>query len=365
MPTPDYWHYPRTALADSVLMAFGSGLSHALTMFAPRRMGKTEFLLKDIAPRAAEQGWRVFYHSFMSDGDEGGEVFRLSLAEFAAGRARTWLKPLTARVSAEVLGVKAELATRDARAPHSLTEVVQALAAGGRCLLLLDEAQILTRQARNEELLGGLRTGLDINKDTLKVLFTGSSREGLRRMFSEARAPFFHFGTNIELPTLERAFCTHLAAAFTRSTGRVLDEAQLWDAFVACGHVPAHLRAVVEAMVLNAGLTLATAVRLTSHHQHDETQYARQLNALPPLDRLVLRAVLTAAPLFAEETRARIGTTLGSAAPSTTLIQSATERLLRDEIITRRERGQYEISDPGFAQWLHALPTASDQAPLE
>lgn len=355
MATPDYWHYPRTALADTVLMAFDSGLSHALTMFAPRRMGKTEFLLKDIAPRAAEHGWRVFYHSFMTDGDEAGEIFRLSLAEFAAGRMKSWLKPLTARVSAELLGVKAELASTPATAPHSLTEIVQALASSGKTILLLDEAQILTRLARNEELLGGLRTGLDINKDQLKVLFTGSSREGLRRMFSEARAPFFHFGTNIELPTLERGFCAHLGEAFRRSTGRSLDEWRLWEAFESMGHVPGRLRAVVEAMVLNATLSLEEAIALKVHDLHDEVQYARILKALPLLDRLVLQAVLEGAPLFAEDTRCRMAATLGSPTPSTTAVQSAGERLLRDEIITRRERGQYEISDPAFAQWLQAL----------
>lgn len=355
MTPRDYWHYPRQALADSVLMAFDSGLSHSLTMFAPRRMGKTEFLLKDVAPRAAELGWRVFYHSFMTDGDEAGEVFRLSLAEFASGRLRSWLKPLTARVSAEVLGVKAELGSRDTPPAHSLTEIVQAVASEGRSLLLLDEAQILTRQARNEEFLGGLRTGLDINKDALKVLFTGSSREGLRRMFSEARAPFFHFGTNIELPTLDRGFCAHLAEAFRRSSGRSLDEWRLWEEFQAMGCVPGRLRAVVEAMVLNADLGLAQAVTLTQHDLHDEAQYARIVKALPVLDRQVLLAVLEGAPLFAEDSRRRIGVRLGAETPSATAIQSATERLLRDEIVTRRERGQYELSDPGFAHWLQAL----------
>jgi hypothetical protein len=355
MANKDYWHYPRTALADSVLMAFDSGLSHALTMFAPRRMGKTEFLLKDIAPRAEEHDWRVFYHSFMTDGDEAGELFKLSLAEFAAGRMRSWLKPLTARVSAELLGVKAELGTQDTARPHSLTEIVQALASSGKTILLLDEAQILARQSRNEELLGGLRTGLDINKDTLKVLFTGSSREGLRRMFSEARAPFFHFGTNIELPTLDRGFCAHLAAAYQRSTGRTLDEWLLWQEFEAMGFVPGRLRAVVEAMVLNANLSLADAVALKAHDMHDDAEYVKVLKALPPLDRLVLQAVLEGAPLFAEDTRTRMAATLGSAAQTTTSVQSAAERLLRDELITRRERGTYEISDPGFAQWLKAL----------
>lgn len=354
MAKDDYWHFPRHALADSVLGAFNSGLSHALTLFAPRRMGKTEFLLKDVAPQADARGWRVFYHSFMTDGDESGEVFKLSLAEFAAGRMRTWLKPLTARVSADLLGVKAELGAQAPASTHSVTEVIQALASGGRTLLLLDEAQMLTRQAHNEELLGGLRTGLDINKAQLKVLFTGSSREGLRRMFSEARAPFFHFGTNIELPTLNQDFCQHMANAYQHSTGRPLDADALWQAFQHMGCVPGKLRAVVEAMVLNVALSLEQAVALKAHDEQDEAQYRRMLKTMPPLDRLVLRAVLARTPLFAEDTRNGMALALGSTPPATATVQSAAERLLRDEVITRRDRGQYEIADPSFEQWLQS-----------
>ena len=36
---------------------------------------------------------------------------------------------------------------------------------------------------------GGLRTALDMYKDNIKVIFTGSSRDGLRKMFSQADTP--------------------------------------------------------------------------------------------------------------------------------------------------------------------------------
>ena len=44
----DPWHYPRTALADQYLKTLGIGLSKSLVLFAQRRMGKTEFLRKDL-----------------------------------------------------------------------------------------------------------------------------------------------------------------------------------------------------------------------------------------------------------------------------------------------------------------------------
>ena len=59
------WHFPRTVLAQQIIGMFDSGLSNALTFFAPRRMGKTEFLLKDIKPYAEKQHWQTFYFSFL------------------------------------------------------------------------------------------------------------------------------------------------------------------------------------------------------------------------------------------------------------------------------------------------------------
>ena len=65
MKTQDLWHYPRTDLAQSVMNTLNSNIVHALTLFAPRRMGKTEFLRKDIMPLAQSMGYRVFYFSFL------------------------------------------------------------------------------------------------------------------------------------------------------------------------------------------------------------------------------------------------------------------------------------------------------------
>lgn len=47
----DPWHFPRTELAKQILGMFETGLASSLTFFAPRRMGKTEFLRKDLCTR--------------------------------------------------------------------------------------------------------------------------------------------------------------------------------------------------------------------------------------------------------------------------------------------------------------------------
>ena len=60
----DPWHFPRREFTARVLKLLGDGPGQALTLFGPRRTGKTEFLLKDLAPLAEQRRHRVIYASF-------------------------------------------------------------------------------------------------------------------------------------------------------------------------------------------------------------------------------------------------------------------------------------------------------------
>ena len=64
MPTTDPWHYPRTELAKRTFALIEKRLANALVLFGPRRIGKTEFLIRDLGPLAEKAGHRVVYASF-------------------------------------------------------------------------------------------------------------------------------------------------------------------------------------------------------------------------------------------------------------------------------------------------------------
>lgn len=57
----DPWHYARPQLAQQYLQTFEVGLISARGLFAPRRMGKTEFLEQDLMPAAIDAGYRTAY----------------------------------------------------------------------------------------------------------------------------------------------------------------------------------------------------------------------------------------------------------------------------------------------------------------
>ena len=80
MQKNDLWHYARTILATQIIAMFDSGLSSSFIFFAPRRMGKTEFLRKDIQPLAETNGWNVFYFSFLDAADNPTVKFKQKFA---------------------------------------------------------------------------------------------------------------------------------------------------------------------------------------------------------------------------------------------------------------------------------------------
>jgi hypothetical protein len=58
---PDPWHFARPELAQKYLQTFQIGLISAQALFAPRRMGKSEFLEQDLIPAAQKSGLLTAY----------------------------------------------------------------------------------------------------------------------------------------------------------------------------------------------------------------------------------------------------------------------------------------------------------------
>lgn len=351
----DSWHYSRLTLAKQILGLFESGLSTALVFFAPRRMGKTEFLRKDIIPLSENNGWKTFYFSFLGTEISPKLEFIKALEDFAQktgvfAKTRNLLKKAS-KVSGEIVGIKAEFELQ--KTQDNLKKVMTQLATHKKVLLLLDEVQILAQKESNANFVAALRTSLDIAKDTIKVIFTGSSREGLRRMFSESKAPFFHFGQNLPFPEFDRGFTDHLCRAFQNVTQRKLDSDMLWSAFVKMQKIPLFARTLVERLALNPELTVPEARDQLLSEVFDERAFQEIWNNCSALEQLLLRSVACGnVALFSTKTQSQFAKKLGIENLPISSIQSAVRTLLRKGVIGRfSDKTGYFIEDPTFKGW--------------
>lgn len=358
----DPWHYPRKDLAEQILRMFESGLSTALVFFAPRRMGKTEFLCKDIMPLAVKKGWKVFYFSFLDCSGNTTNEFTAALMDFAeqsgvVSKAGGLLRKVS-RVTGEAVGIKAGIEFVNARQGNkNMKEIITQLAEKNHILLLMDEVQALAQNPANAHFVASLRTALDIHKDNVKVIFTGSSQEGLRRMFSHAKAPFFHFGQNLPFPELGPDFINHLVQMFKKVTGRKIDTKMLWEIFQETQKIPQLARALVERLALNPDLSMESAKKQLLADVFEGREFANLWEDSSALERLLLAEIAKGTGvLFSIENRKRFAEMLGLASLPVPSVQSALRVLQRKGIIGQPpERGSYFIDDPNFKNWLMLL----------
>lgn len=364
----DPWHFERRELATRTLSILTDGPAQALTMFAPRRTGKTEFLVKDLAPLAENQGHRVIYASFwqapLSPLAVLLHALELSLKQGKfSDRLRRTALALTPKLklSAPIPGAKAEaeidLTSLDKKPPSDLLlyldDLLDRLARKRKpTILLLDEIQELAKSSNNAPLVAALRTSLDKRSTRLKAVFTGSSREGLAAMFSARQAPFFHFSTPIELESLGAPFVAHLLKTFRKTSRRTVDQGDMESAFERLHSNPYFFRNLIEALLLDTTLSVNDAVESVRHRIAVELGYPQTWLALTPIQRATAQALAkNVAKPMSLTSRKAIGKTMNEAVPSIARVQGALRRLNKLGLADTYT-GAWALDDPEFAAWV-------------
>lgn len=158
----DPWHFARPELAQKYLQTFEIGLISAQALFAPRRMGKSEFLNQDLIPSAQRSGLLTAYLNLWDarEHPRGALIGALARAGSPRGLA-TLIKKLKApikkvKASARATGLaegslEAELTDDSKVTGPVLSDLLHSFDHPNRRLLLvLDEAQVLASPAHSD-----------------------------------------------------------------------------------------------------------------------------------------------------------------------------------------------------------------------
>ncbi|MBK4738765.1 ATP-binding protein [Noviherbaspirillum pedocola] len=198
-------HFPRPAIAAQHIATFRRGLISSRVMFARRQMGKTTYLLQDLAPAAQEAGYRVAYVDVSQSPDPGH-----ALAEAIRGAVkRSRMAWLTNRLPVPAAWRHdGKIALTDA--------LLMANRQSCPILLLVDEAQTLSLPA-HENLAYALRALLDVRRNEVKALFAGTADKAQPRRFGLAGDPFFQWAYAEQFPVLGPEFVEFVVSSFKRS----------------------------------------------------------------------------------------------------------------------------------------------------
>jgi len=361
---PELPYYPRPELVEQVRVVLSSGLSDAITMFAARRMGKTEFVQRDLAPAAEAWGWHFCYVDLWRRRDDPEEGLVEALEEHVRGQG--WASRLRrpdsvkAKAGASGSGIEAEWKSKG-EPPELLTRLRKAMKAlvgrGDRVVLLaIDEFQTLAA-GKHEDFVAAFRAAMLELRPSLKLFFTGSSRDALNSMFRRRKAPLLDSAMSLPLPLLDDAFATDRAEVYSRMTGRETDPAKLAEVFERVGHVPKYLNLIVLHMVVAASNDPWVGFERW-REQEGEVRLSAQWNGLKPLDKVIVEHLsLGGGDLFSKAFAAKANQRLKQSAVTPPKVQTAVRRLINEDILAPSgETGVYEVEDRAFkiyVEWLH------------
>lgn len=375
--SPDPWHYARPRLAAQYLAQFDIGLISAVALFARRRMGKSEFLEQDLIPAAQEAGYLTAYLNLWDARSYPEEALKQVLTQALAPRG--WAK-LSQRLRRPVRSVKAKASMlrgmaeglleaeleheNSAQKSPALSTLIRGFnRPGKRLLLVLDEAQVLAERT-HADLAHALRASLDSRKQSIKVVFAGSSETTLRRMFGRQRAPFYNWAPLEPFELLGADFVRAMTQTVNRLSRYPLKESEALAGFDALKRTPEFFRRYLDRYLAYAQLGSTTALDHTIAHVFNDANFARIWDQLRPYDREVLKVIAGGenTDLFSQRTRKRVCTALRlPKVTSPRMMQGALQRLEREELVIRIERGEYALQDEVLLEWVRG---AGLQSPL-
>lgn len=364
------WLYPRANLAAAQLARLLGGSGDPIALIGPRRIGKTTYLLHDLAKAARTQGLRPVYLDLWQHREAPLEAINYALDEalddLAVPQGATAKNLGTAVKKLGAAGLSIELGDAPARrrpsAPHLLVDwLIRALVRDGKMplLLMFDEVQTLAHAKGGEEAIAALRSALVKNKPGVRAVFTGSSREDLQALFTRARAPLYEGASLESFPVLGDGFLGHVAALSRKRFGKSFTHADLKRAFEVLEHQP---RSLIDAVFQAVG-SAADSVSKVAVAMIDAAAERGEFDAgwlgFTPLQRAVLLRIASGAEL-SSSTALQAYARRGKAPVSPGSVNSALVSLRKRHVIRKVEgqRGRYAIEDLAFRAWLQKRAAA-------
>lgn len=365
---PASWpHYRRPRLAQKQLHDILDFGVRALTLFGPRGTGKTEFLKQDLMPLAAKAGFRCAYvdlwlvadprESIIEQLQPGGVTAPVGRTRTLGGDVSRILTPSLGelRVGADMFGTKLEVGAkakereRHASTDRRLVDAFKTFLKRDKkpILLILDEVQTLA-SPRHESVIKTVRSILQANDARVARIFTGSSRNGLDRLFRREHAALFQQGGDrINLPPLDRGFVELICDWYAKRTGgHTIDVDAAYRALHALGYSGRTFRVAVERVLLGTSRNITDAAKAVQDAQSTSPQLLAALSKLSPLQAAVLREVwVTGSELYSEASRAGYAALIGADSVSKAEVQAALKRLERMELVYR-DGGEWAIESP-------------------
>lgn len=366
----DDWHYSRAEFAEQTFTYLVKGPVHSTRLFGPRRTGKTQFLLNDLAPLAASEGHKVVYVDFWRGRENPlAWMFRSFNIALRKGTFGGKLREMAGSIPSGMLKLNVPgvgeiemdwcqtcKASQD-RHMILVDQYCERFAnSKKKPLLIFDEFQELARAKNGESIIVALRSNLVLWQAGFAVIFAGSSQEGLRQVFSTRDAPFYRFAGSLKLPQLGGKFVDHQLGVAKRLHDTDISRRTAIQAFNRFNKNPMLFRQWIDLKAKNPSMKGKDLNHAVLEGLAEEFGYQRMWKNLSKEQRMVGRLLADRVPnIYGKEGQEYIENLTGDEAPTGSVLQFATRKLIRLDILDR-QGGGCVIADPLLENWIQSRP---------
>ncbi len=359
------WHFPRKSLAEHYLELLNIGISSSLAIIAPRRKGKTLFVLRDLAPLAQKKGYIPIYASLWQNinSPHVGIISALEESLEALEKRGMIGRILNAEIkktslSNEFIGkMELEFAEQAEQAESDQLVLIESLigklekkAGKKKLLLIIDEIQHLATSKKFESLSHALRTSLDKRQGRIKSIFTGSSRHYMNLLFNDSQSPFYHFVEAVTFPDLDEKFTEHLYKILKKDYKVEVNLSALDVAFEKIDKSPYWMMKIISHMLTNKS-DVDVAQQYVSRVIIEAEGYESIAKNMREIDKMVYLALCEGESPFSKEILDSIDKqTPVKGVPAN--VQRAIKRLSDRHLISQINKGEYYIEKPGLKDYL-------------
>ena len=213
-----------------------------------------------------------------------------------------------------------------------------------KMVLVIDEAQVIAYE-ENSHFAHALRAALDVRKESIKVIFAGSSEATLRRMFGVASEPFYNWAPLESFDLLGEDFVKAMVEKVNKISKFPLTMADAIFAFEQLKNTPEFFRRYIEYYLNNPAQGTKLAIENTKNKVFSDKNFQKQGNTLLPADMVILLMIAHGKKdIYSQHALAKLSESLGiEGNVNKNTIQNSLRRLEKKNLVTKIDYGTYQF----------------------
>lgn len=365
--------FERPALAkvycDSLM---GKGIAHAtsgLFLTAPRRVGKSTFLLRELIPEATKRKWTTIYIDLWADKNANLADIITDAIKNKIIESENKLRKMIKKIKLDKINLMGSFVINFANSdwsenltlPNALMLLYKVLEQP--ILLIIDEAQQALMHEKAMNAMFAIKSARDqmnnLGQDpALMLVFTGSSRDKLGHLVLKKNQPFF--GSEVtSFPLLNKDYTDTFTDWVNQNlaASNQFAKENMYYAFKLVGHRPEILRQIAGRIALSG-----EANRFAELLQQDALiwqnrvweEHENSFHSLTLLQKVILQILIKQGHYwspFSEESMLLYSQMTGQKDISTATVQTALQGLRELNLVWHSGRGAYALEDESFAEW--------------